>query len=112
MTWYRARITWLSAAEGGRQHPLRSPRYSTPARFLRHADRWPNEAWSLVVQGLTDPEDVMAEEARVQFMCPKLAPSELLLPGSEFERFEGPRLVARGIVIDEAEAVESARPPP
>ena len=40
----RARIRWLQ--QGGRSS---GPSYSTVARFEALADRWPNEAWSVVL---------------------------------------------------------------
>jgi len=68
MTWHPARIIWLSAAEGGRQHQPRGALYSSAARCLRRADRCPNEVSSLVVEGLPDAEDITSAEVRVRLL--------------------------------------------
>ena len=55
------------------------------------------------MEGLPDAEDVMVAECRVGLLFPESAPPDLMDPGAEFEVFEGPRLVARGIVLGETD---------
>ena len=43
----RARVTWISNADGGRETLPSVEHYSTVARFPE--DRWPAEAWSVVL---------------------------------------------------------------
>jgi hypothetical protein len=92
-----AQIRWLSEDEGGRKILPSGLRYVTVARFLDIADRWPEVAWSLVVEfdELPHPE---AMTAIIRFLAPT-GPSELLYRGSRFELFEGGRIVAQGEVM-------------
>jgi hypothetical protein len=94
----KAKLRWLTAAEGGRQAPPPGPEYSTVARFEVFKDRWPDEAWSVVVSlDATVPTQAVVE-ARVRMLVPD-APSDLLAPGSRFDLFEGSRRVAEGEVL-------------
>ena len=45
----KARIQWLKPEDGGRPSPPLGPNYSTVARFEVLSDRWPHEAWSIVL---------------------------------------------------------------
>lgn len=94
----RARLRWLSAAEGGRAAPPTGPRYSTVARFEDAAD-WPDRAWSIVAEfhGSLDASGTI--EVDLSFLAPDNAPAALLHVGSRFELFEGRRLVAKGEVL-------------
>ena len=94
----RARLRWLTAAEGGRQTPPPGPEYSTVARFEALRDRWPNEAWSVVVSLAATAPSQRVVEARVRMLV-RDAPPELLTPGSRFDLFEGSRRVAEGEVL-------------
>jgi hypothetical protein len=95
-----ARIHWLPAAEGGRKHPPRGARYSTAARFEKEAEKWPQEAWSIVAEFTKELDDSSCVEAEIRFLTPE-APAHLLEPGNRFELYEGRRLVARGEVLTE-----------
>lgn len=100
MTFERqARIRWLKREEGGRPSPPSGPDYSTVARFETLADRWPHEAWSVVLAITTpaDAEGVMV--AGIRMLAGDEAPRGLLSPGSRFELFEGRKRVATGEVL-------------
>jgi hypothetical protein len=93
-----AKICWVPAIEGGREHPPRGPRYSTVARFEKEAEKWPKEAWSIVAEFAEKTDDLFCVVAELRFLSP-YAPSHLLDSGSKFELYEGHRLVARGEVL-------------
>ena len=93
-------IHWIPAAEGGRKHPPLGPCYSTVARFEQEAEKWPQEAWSIVAEFTNERDDSSCVEAEIRFLAPD-APSHLLEPGNRFELYEGRRLVARGEVLTE-----------
>ena len=99
MTTMRARVHWVPEAEGGRHTMPRGPSYSTVAKFEELADRWPREAWSVVLAFDEEPQerDLIA---RIRLLVPETAPPDLLRPGARFELFEGSRLVAVGEVLD------------
>jgi hypothetical protein len=69
------------------------------ARFESLADRWPHEAWSVVLKigAPADSEGVMV--AGIRMLAGDDAPVELLSPGSRFELFEGRKCVASGEVL-------------
>jgi len=102
-----ARISWLSAEEGGRRHPPKGPSYSTVARFENDDGNWPNEAWSIVAE-FEQPVDSSSVIAEIRFLAPK-GPSHLLDPGRKFELFEGRSLVARGEVLKEVPTTPAKR---
>lgn len=93
-----ARIQWLNSAEGGRQQPPSGPTYTTVARFERQGDQWTNDAWSLVLDFMGSPDDRLCHQAKVRFLA-ESGPSGWLEKGSRFELMEGPRVVARGLII-------------
>lgn len=72
--------------------------YITPARFEDEKDKWPKEAWSLVVEFNGPPDESLCTIADVRFLSPE-GPTRLLHPGSVFELYEGRRMVARGEVL-------------
>lgn len=94
----RARLRWVSTLDGGRLSPPQGSTYSTVARFESLADKWPREAWSVVLRigSTVNAVNEMVVDIR---MLAEDAPQELLVPGSRFELFEGKRLVARGEVL-------------
>lgn len=94
-----ARLQWLTASAGGRTSPPPGPTYSTVARFASLADKWPAEAWSIVLEidRPADPCGVMT--AGIRLLAGEAAPEGLLRPGARFDLFEGSRLVAHGEVI-------------
>ena len=95
----KARIRWRRLEEGGRQSPPPGPDYSTVARFESLADRWPNEAWSIVlhISAPADAEGIMVAE--IAMLAGADAPKQLLSPGSRFDLFEGRSQVASGEVL-------------
>lgn len=95
----KARVVWLDPKEGGRSSPPPGPVYSTVARFEQLADRWPNEAWSVVIEISSEGEQANAVVS-VRLLAPEDAPPGLLDLGSRFDLFEGRRRVAYGEVID------------
>lgn len=95
----RAVILWLPRERGGRTTPPAGPGYTTVARFEDSRDRWPDEAWSMVVDFLKVFGDKShATLCAVRFQSPQ-APSELLTAGARFELCEGARVVAKGVVL-------------
>jgi len=93
-----ARICWVENKAGGRENPFTGSRYVTVARFEREDNKWPNKAWSLIVdfdEPLTQSRCVTAE---VRFLAPD-APTHLLTTGSKFELYEGRQCVATGEVL-------------
>lgn len=88
-------IRWFSREEGGRRAIPPGPRYTCPAKFISHADSWPNEVWDLVVDKIEEMGDAAHWLAEVQFRV-EAAPHEWLVPGAEFELCEGHRRVAVG----------------
>ena len=46
----KSRVCWVTKEAGGRESPPEEPRYSTAARFAEEKDKWPHEAWSLVLE--------------------------------------------------------------
>lgn len=95
---HKVRLRWIAAADGGRSSPPPGPTYSTVARFEVLADRWPQEAWSIVLQigGQADASGEMIADIR---MLAHDAPRALLASGSRLDLYEGGRLVARGEVL-------------
>jgi len=94
----RVKIYWIPPAKGGRKHPPSGPQYSTVARFEKTAENWPEEAWSIVADSITETDDAFCVIAQLRFLSPN-APSHLLKPGNKFDLFEGHRMVARGEVL-------------
>ena len=94
----KSRVCWLTKEAGGRESPPPGPRYSTPARFEEEKDKWPHEAWSLVLEFSGPPDESLCMIADVSLLNPD-GPATLLHPGSVFDLFEGRQLVARGEVL-------------
>jgi hypothetical protein len=89
----RAKIHWLTQAQGGRLAPPAGPRYSTVARFEQLEGLWPTEAWSLVLIFSNDASDVTVSPLVEE------APEALFVSGSRFDLFEGARKVAEGEIL-------------
>lgn len=92
------RIQWLPTGEGGRPSPPTGPTWSAVARFEALAERWPDEAWSIVLylQDSTDRDGGMV--AGMRLLALDEGPAGALRPGSRFDLWAG-RWVAQGIVI-------------
>jgi hypothetical protein len=98
MTTRLARITWLTAEEGGRRVLPCGPRYSAPARFESQAAGPEGANWSLVVELVSRPPESTDWIAEVRYLFDD-APHELLLQDANFELYEGKKCVARGAII-------------
>ena len=96
----KAKIYWRNRTEGGRTKPPSGLQYVTVARFEDEKDKWPEEAWSLVLEFDTLPDESLISVATVSFLVED-APHHLLHVGSRFELFEGHKCVADGEVIEE-----------
>ncbi len=96
-----ARITWLTAAQGGRQIPFTGERYSTPARFPGATELSTKESWSLVVDRVALGDMPNEWIADVRFLA-KEAPQDLLVEGVKFELCEGMMCTARGVILASA----------
>jgi hypothetical protein len=94
----KSKICWVKKEAGGRDSPPPGPRYSTVARFEEEKNKWPDEAWSLVIEFNDPPDESLCVIADVSLLNPD-GPIRLLHPGSVFELYEGRRLVARGEVL-------------
>lgn len=94
----KARLTWLTAGQGGRPAPPPGPRYSTVARFAAQGADWSKDAWSLVVDFTASPDADLSHSVQVKFLVPS-GPDHLLATGSKFELMEGSRVVARGEIL-------------
>ena len=94
----KARIEWLTEEQGGRPDLPKGPRYVTVARFYDEIEKYPKEAWSLVLEFTRTISRSLTEVADVSFLVDE-APKHLLHEGSGFDLFEGRKLVARGKVI-------------
>ena len=94
----KSRICWVRKEAGGRESPPPGPRYSTAARFEEEKDRWPEEAWSVVLEFSDSPDESLCVIADVSLLNPD-GPARLLHPGSIFELYEGYQLVATGEVL-------------
>jgi hypothetical protein len=94
----KSRVCWVRKEAGGRESPPPGPRYSTAARFEEEKEKWPHEAWSLVLEFNSCPDESLCIIADVRFLNPE-GPTRLLHSGSVFDLFEGHRLVARGEVL-------------
>lgn len=95
----RAKIHWFRPDEGGRKSLPTGGRFVAPARIQGVEDRWPGEAWSLVIE--FDPATPITYdmEVSVKFLVPEHAPPGVLEPGGWFELFEGSRRIAAGTVL-------------
>lgn len=91
-----AMISWVPREKGGRREPPVGPTYMTVAHFEGDTT-WPREAWTLVVKPRKLLRGGHYMVADVAFLADQ-APSHLLRRGNRFQLFEGPRLVATGIV--------------
>jgi len=63
------------------------------------ADRWPSEAWSVVVTFDPTASPKYEMEATVRLLAAEDAPPDVLMPGTWFELYEGRRRVAIGTVL-------------
>lgn len=92
-----AELCWLKPEEGGRQHLPSGPKYVTVARFSGQERTWTKESWSLVIEFAESPDKAYKHRVQVSFLTN--GPDEYLQSGKTFELMEGPKLVARGLVL-------------
>lgn len=99
-----ASICWIQSKDAkGEKLPLPArfiKCYVTVARFEREAAKWPNEAWSLVVEPVEASGSSNCVVANVRFLVPD-GPVHLLTTGNRFELYEGRQCVATGEVLPE-----------
>jgi hypothetical protein len=90
----KARVTWTSASQGGRQFLPTGSQYSTVSRFPEDGAEWSKEAWSIVID-FSPPPDVQGNPSIgvLRFLSSD-APTERLRPGREFNLYEGEHRVA------------------
>ncbi len=93
----KARLTWIPATRA--ELFTVGSSYTTVVRFEDEKDKYPAEAWSLVVKFDSLPDDTGTTLTSVQFLVQE-APTYLLHPGSKFELYEGRQLVASGEIIE------------
>ena len=99
MSWFTARITWLSKPEGGRAFPPTGeepPIYWAVVKFP-NVTEGSSVSWSLWVRKIMSSEDGFTWDALVSFRVPD-APAERLCANQQFELFEGPHRVAIGVI--------------
>ena len=88
----KARIDWL-------RQPPPARTYSTVARFESIAERWPREAWSVVLDIPTPTHEGNSSIVGIRLLVGEDGPQELLGAGSRFELYEGTKCIARGEVL-------------
>jgi len=95
--WMEASIKWLSHEQGGRQNPMPGNIKYRPIIVFPGIKT--DGSWSadIVTGDLKNGYDALID---LSFLSP-IAPFELLIPGAEFELYEGPRLVAKGNILKE-----------
>ena len=94
----KAKIYWFTEKEGGRNDIPNSLNYSTVTCFNDIKDKYPDEAWSIVInlsEIITTTRTIVTD---LRFLV-EWAPEELLYKGSQFVLFEGKRKVAIGEVL-------------
>lgn len=94
----KAKLRWVPENKGGRASLPSGPRYVTVSRFEDEKEKYPAEAWSLVVDFESPLDEAGVMDATVRFLVED-APHYLLHPGSHFELYEGLKLVAIGEII-------------
>ena len=95
---FEAKLRWLKPEEGGRLCPPVGPKYVTVVRFESKKQEWLIEAWSLIVEFKSSPNNELEHHVDVSFLVPE-GPNELLVKGSAFELMEGAQTVAKGVII-------------
>lgn len=103
----RAIIRWVPEEQGGRRSVPTGPQYSAVVRFEDQRDKWPQEAWDLVLDFVRSfGREPRAMLAKVRFLSEE-APVEMLQAGARFELCEGRRVVAKGVVLPQSIRVPS-----
>lgn len=89
-----ANLCWIPDQAGGRHPPPAGPCYVTVVKFKADQIYWPHQAWSLVVEFLTAPDDKLYNQAKVYFLMPDSEPEAWLQVSRRFLLLEGARAVA------------------
>ncbi len=66
----KSRVCWITKEAGGRESPPQGPRYSTAARFEEEKDKWPHEAWSLILEFSGPLDETLCVIADVSLLNP------------------------------------------
>jgi hypothetical protein len=110
-----AKVLWFSGEEGGRHEPPPGLAYAATAVFEHGGDielipGWPAEGEHFSV--LLDFDETSQEReslAKVEFMARSLV-ADSLVPGSVFLIMEGPRPVARALVCETFDLLDTSSP--
>ncbi len=96
----RAKIHWVPPEKGGRMTLPAGKRYATVSCFKEDAERWSEEAWSIVLEFEEPPaKQGNPSIARAQFLM-DTAPADRLQPGCAFDLYEGAKRVASVEIIE------------
>jgi len=91
-----ATITFLTHFEGGRREPPNLGKYCTIVKFPEQQDpEHPYGQWSLIMNFIE--KSGLVFKAQIRFLMDE-APHELIYTGNTFDVYEGPFLVAHGVV--------------
>lgn len=93
---YIAKIDWIKPTEGGRigDIPFNTEKYGPQIKV-----RTNQENWSLIVNNFKKIDN-FTTLAKVHYLNIEKAPENLFV-GLNFELYEGPKKVARGIIIQQ-----------
>lgn len=89
------KIHWIAQEEGGRSLPPQGISYISVSRFKGQTlEDWKKNAWGIQLDFVGDDEQETG--VRYAFACfvSDKAPHERLRPGTTFDLYEGPHLVA------------------
>ena len=75
------------------------PKYSSVAKVERLSDKWPQEAWSIVLYFSELGYYCQKLTTNIELLFAENAPADLLTQGERFEIYEGRRVVARGVIL-------------
>lgn len=75
-----------------------SGKYVTVARFFVEDDKWPEEAWSVILEFSKQGEEIDYTSGKAAFLVEN-APVDWLKSGSVFEMFEGYKKTATVAVL-------------
>ena len=93
-------LTWSKAKIEGRVPPPEAGRYSTVAKFPDIAEKWPREAWSVVIEiRMTEKSARNWRAVGALHFLVDGAPEELLYEGGQFELYEGKVMTASGVIL-------------
>jgi hypothetical protein len=68
------------------------------ARFDETEEQWLKEAWSVVIDFRTPPNQYWTHVVSLRFLS-DIGPADLLAPDRAFALYEGHRKVAEGVVL-------------